>query len=445
MKSTIETIKKLNNLENLREAQRRELLWIIVPAVAIVALGFWLASRFVEPAPPKTLAISTASETGGYFANAKKYAAILKRSGVTLDVKTSAGSGENVTRLLDPRSGVHVALLQGGTTNAEQSPGLVSIGRVYLEPMWVFYRGEKAVDRLAQLVGKRIIVGAEGSGTRKLALELLKPNNISEANTTFLPLQGAAAIAAISKGDADVAFFTSGANSPQIQQLIRTPGLRLMSFSQAEAYTRLFPYLSKITLPKGAFDLVNNVPEQDIDMVAPVAALVAREDVHPALIGLLAEAAKEVHASGGMFNRIGEFPKAQDPEFDMADEAVRIYASGPPFLRRYLPFWLATFIERMKVMALPIATLLIPLVKLGPALFRWRIRQRILYWYGQLKALERRVAFDSARADAAGHSAELTRIYNGIEEIHVPLAFSEQYYSLRAAADIVRQRVAALA
>jgi TRAP transporter TAXI family solute receptor len=327
----------------------RDFWWAIIPGLLLLAGLGWFASRFVEPAPPKRIAITTASKTGGYFATGTRYAGILKRSGITLDVMTSAGSGENVKRLLDDKSGVQVALLQGGTATTKEAPGVISLGRVYLEPLWVFYRGLDTLDRLSQIKGRRVIIGPEGSGTRQLALDLLKPNAITADNTTLLPLAGPDAIEAISKGTADVAFFTSSPNSPQIQTLMRTPDLRLMNFAQAEAYTRVFPYLSNVTLPKGAMDLEKEIPAQDTSLIAPMAVLVVREDLHPALVGLLVEAAKEVHGPGGMFNRIGEFPKTVDPEFEMSDDALRFYKNGATFLQRHLPFWLATFIERMVV------------------------------------------------------------------------------------------------
>jgi TRAP transporter TAXI family solute receptor len=421
--------------------QWRDLAMIIVPAFMVLAGVIWFASQFVEPAPPKTIWITTASQTGGYFATGKRYAEILKRAGITLEVLPSAGSVENVKRLMDPKLNVDVALLQGGTSNTKLSPGIVSLGRVYLEPMWVFYRSDTSIDRLAGLKGKRIAVGPEGSGTRPLALALLERNGVDATSTELLPILGQELISALADGRADAAFLTSSVESPQIQTLLKTPGVRLMNFPQAEAYTRIFPYLSRIVLPKGAVDLANNLPEADVEMVAPMAALVAREDLHPALVGLLVEAAKEVHGRGGMFNRQGEFPKAQDPEFEMSDDAERVHKSGPPALQKYLPFWLATFMERMKVMILPLATVVLPLFKLIPAVYKWRIRRRMLYWYGELKALEYNVVHDATNARHTEHATEMTRIEQAVARISVPLAYSDQYFSLRAAVDIVRNKL----
>lgn len=421
----------------------RHFWWMIFPLLFVIAGLLWFASRFVDPAPPKRIAITTASKTGGYFATGTRYASILKRSGITLDVMPSAGSGENVKRLLTDQSGVQVALLQGGTATTKEAPGVISLGRVYLEPLWVFYRGTDTVDRLSQIKGRRVIIGPEGSGTRQLALELLQSNAVTAENTTLLPLSGPEAIDAISTGSADVAFFTSSPTSPQVQKLMRTPNLRLMSFAQAEAYTRVFPYLSHVTLPKGAMDLEKEIPPQDTAMIAPMAALVVREDLHPALIGLLVEAAKEVHSPGGMFNRIGEFPKTVDPEFEMSDDALRFYKNGATFLQRHLPFWLATFIERMVILLVPLATVLIPVIKGGPALYRWRARQKILRWYARLKVLDHRLTAGSSHENLLAYTAEIQDIEEAIKLARVPLSYADQYYSLRAAVDLVRQRIAA--
>jgi TRAP transporter TAXI family solute receptor len=421
----------------------RDFWWAIVGGLFLLAGLAWFASRFVDPAPPKRIAISTASKTGGYFATGTRYASILKRSGITLEVMPSAGSVENIKRLLDDSAGVQVALLQGGTATTKEAPGVISLGRVYLEPLWVFYRGLDTLDRLSQIKGRRVIIGPEGSGTRKLALDLLKPNGITFENTSLLPLSGQEAIDSITQGSADVAFFTSSPNSPQIQTLVRTPDLRLMHFAQAEAYTRVFPYLSNIILPKGAMDLEKEIPSQDTALIAPVAALVVREDLHPALIGLLVEAAKEVHGPGGMFNRIGEFPKSADPEFEMSEDAMRFYKNGATFLQRHLPFWLATFIERMVVMIVPLATVLIPVIKGGPAIFRWRARRKILRWYARLKVLDQRLTTDASHEHRLAYTAEIQDIEQAVKKTAIPLSYADQYYSLRAAIDLVRQRIAA--
>lgn len=433
-----------SRLSDMSARQWRELLVIVGPVLALVAAALFIAFQFIEPAPPKRIAIATGGQAGGYFAFGNRYAEVLKRHGVTLDVRPTAGSLENIGLLTTAGSGVGVALVQGGITDAREAPGLVSLGRLFVEPLWVFYRGD-TVDRLHQLAGRRIAIGPEGSGTRHLASRLLKASEIDEAAATLLPLTGMEAAEALARGAVDAVFLALAPGAPAVQALLRNPDVQLMSFAQAEALVRRFPYLERIVLPAGAVDLVKGIPARDKTLVAPVAALLARDGLHPALTGLLVEAAREVHAPGGLFHRVGDFPKPLDPEFDMSSDAERYYRSGPSFLKRQLPFWLATFVERVSLVAVPLAGALIPIFKGGPALYKWRVRRRLLYWYGRLKALEASIASDPDGADHNAYVAEVRRIEEAVAAVPVPIGFSDQYYSLRSAIDLVRQRLTARA
>ncbi len=430
-----------SSLRDMSARQFREVLMIIGPVILLCAGAIWLALQFVKPAPPAKIAISTGGAAGGYFAFGQKYAAHLKRNGISLEVRPSAGSIENIERLKDPASGVGAALVQGGISNSRESPGLVSLGRLFPEPLWVFYRGDEQIDRLHQLKGKRIAVGPEGSGTRQLAMALLGPNEISAQSATLSPSTGMEAADALEAGSLDAVFLALAPQAAVVQKLMRSKNVRLMSLAQAEAYTRLFPYLQRIVLPQGAVDLVGNIPPYDVSMIAPVAALVVREDLHPAVVGLLIDAAREAHAGGGLFHRVGDFPRPLDPEYEMNDDAERYYKAGPSFLKRHLPFWLATFIERMSVIAVPLAGAMLPLLKVGPMLYKWRIRRRLFYWYGRLKALEASVSRDRSPESLDEFRAEVTRIDEAVNTIPVPIGFADQYYSLRAAIDLVRQRL----
>lgn len=413
-----------------------------MPLIAVIVGGTWFASRFVEPAPPNRIAMSTGSEAGAYHLFGKRYAEHLARSGIKLDLKTSNGSAENFARIRDPSSGVHVALMQGGLPDTGEVPELLSLGRVFMQPIWVFYRGNEELSTIAELKGKRISPGPIGSGTQLLAAKLLKGSGIDGSTATIRNMSVRDSVAGLRKGDLDAIFLALAPEAPLVGELLRDPAIKLMSFANAEAFVRLFPYLTRVTLPRGVVDLVKNVPPRDIELVANEAALVVRADLHPALVGLLAEAVKRTHGGGGLFQRVGTYPKLQDPEFQLSEDAERFYRSGPSFLHRFLPFWLATFIQRMVVLVVPVATLALPLVKLIPAMFRWRHRQRLLHWYGQLKQLEARVAFDTERSEQGEQRLELTRISDAVDAIPIPIGFSEQFYSLRAAIDLVKARIA---
>lgn len=425
----------------LSAVQFREMFWIGGPAILLIWAAFWLAYQFVEPAPPQSIKISTGGKTGAYYAVGKRYESILARSGVTLEVLQSAGSVENLARLRDKASGVSVALLQGGIANAKSAPELLSLGRIFLEPLWVFYRGDATVERLSELKGKRIAIGPVGSGTRQLAIALLDANGVTPDTAELGPGGDKAAVDALRKSEVDAIFLVVAPQAQLIQQLLKSENIRLMSFSRAKSYSRIFPFLSPVVLPEGVVDLVKNIPNKEITLLAASATLLMRNDLHPALAGLLAEAAVETHGHGGLFQRIGEFPNAADPEFMVSPDALRIYKSGPPFLQRFLPFWIASFIERMVILAVPIATILLPLFKFVPWLYRWRIRKRILHWYAQLKALEQGIVGDPAGAKFTTHLGEIERIDEAVGNIPIPIGYSDQFYDLRSAIDLVRQRL----
>jgi TRAP transporter TAXI family solute receptor len=439
--------RRLNELLGARVSeismrQWRELVLIVGPVLLLVGAAIFTALQFVEPAPPKRVVIATGGQAGGYFAFGQRYAQSLARHGITLEVRPTAGSIENIRLLTTPASGVSMALVQGGITDSKATPGLVSLGRLFVEPLWVLYRDAGTLDRLHQLVGRRIAIGPEGSGTPHLATQLLAASEVKPETATLLPLSGMEAAEALAKGDIDAVFLALAPQAPAVQALLRNGDVKLMSFAQAGALARRFPYLESITLPAGAIDLVRNIPSTDTTMVAPVAALVARADLHPALAGLLVDAASEVHSGGGLFHRIGDFPKALDPEFEMSEDAARYYRAGPSFLKRHLPFWLATFVERMSLVAVPLAGALIPLFKAGPAIYKWRVRRRLLYWYGRLKAVEASIAEGgNAPEDRQAYLDEVARIEEAVGDVPVPIGFSDQYYSLRSAIDLVRQRL----
>lgn len=428
----------------VREAQFslvhiRDLVVMLVPAVLLALAAFWLALQFVGPPPPKRIAIATGGEAGAYYAFGKRYAEALRRSGITLDVRPTRGTVENLNLLHDRASGVDVALVQGGIAKPADTEGLLSVGRLFAEPLWVFHRAGVKADRLADLSGRTLAIGPEGSGNRALAEALLSANRISTADGTRLsPLGGAQAAEALERGEVDAVFLSLAPQAPLVQRLLRADSVRLLSFEQADAYTKTFPYLTRLTLPKGVVDLVRNVPERDIQLVAPVAALVVRANLHPSLVALLAEAAREVHGPASLFARARQYPEAVDPEFDMSPDAERYYAQGPTALKRFLPFWLATFIERSVVMIVPILTVLIPLMKVLPALYKWQIRRRMLRYYADLKSIEARLATISDRTELA---EELDRVDHAVSALPVPIGFAQDFYELRGHIEFVRLRL----
>ena len=425
----------------------RDVALFSLPVLVAVGLALWYVLSFVQPAPAKKIVITTGGEAGAYFKFAKRYEAILARSKIKLEVRKSAGSIENMKRIKDGKGDVDAALIQGGLAAADENERgeLLSLGRLFYEPLWVFYAGEQTYDRLTLLKGKRLAVGPEGSGTYALVTSLLAVNGITKDNSTFLPLTGMDAIAALERREVDAVFLAQAAEAPSTQSALRNRNLKLMSLAQAEAYTRLLPYLTRLVLPQGSIDLAENVPSSDIHLIATSAALVVRDELHPALVYLLAQAAQEVHGGPNLFNSPGEFPKSVDPELKMSDDAARFYRNGAPFLQRYFPFWFANFVERMIVLGVPLLTIAIPLFKIVPWLYRWRIRERMLYWYSQLKKLEASLEAKPSPSQLSLIGVQIDKIEDEVNESPVPLGSSEQFYNLRGHIDLVRNRLKARA
>lgn len=420
----------------------RDLLLSAAPVALITALGIVAAYWVVQPAPPRTLTLTAGPEGSVFSLNAERYRKVLARNGIELKIEHSQGSLDNLRRLADAQFSVDVGFVQAGVFEGEPPPGLVSLGSVFRQPLAVFYRGRAAVGMLSAFRGKRIAVGAEGSGARALALTLLKANGIAEDSAALLDLAGEAAAQALLGGKADVAFLMGdSATPPTMRRLIGTPGIHLMSFAQADAYARRYPYLEKLVLPMGALDFGANTPERDLALIGPTVDLVAREHLHPALSDLLIEAAQEVHGKASVLQRAGEFPAPLEHEFPVSDEAKRYYKSGKSFLYRLLPFWVASLADRIAILLVPIVLLLLPGLRVLPWLYSWRIRSRIYRWYGQLIALERGAQPQLAQADRRALLARLDEIEGAVNRIKVPVAYADQLYVLREHISFVRNRL----
>ncbi len=415
------------------------------PALLVVAIGFAVAWQFVEPAPPRSVVMVTGAEDGAYFAFAKQYGEVLARNDIELEIRSTSGSVENYHLLKAEDSDVDFGFVHGGIGKAEDAPDLLSLGGMYYEPVWVFHRLGARIERLTQLKGRRIAIGPLGSGTRRLAASLLVASGVPIPHGPVADLTGDAAVRALQEGRADVVVLVASPQSRAVNALLRDRRVQLVSFSHAEAYTRHFPHLAAIVLPKGGIDLKLDIPPQDVRLVATTADLVVRDDLHPAVVGLLAEAAAEVHGRPGLFQRAHEFPSSVDVDFPMSADAARYYKSGAPFLQRYLPFWAANFVDRMIVLLVPIIALVIPLFRLLPALYHWRIRSRIYRQYGELKFLEDEVINQPAADKVRDYLARLDSIEDRVNKLRIPLAYHEQMYTLRGHIDLVRAYIARLA
>ncbi|MEL6373488.1 MAG: TAXI family TRAP transporter solute-binding subunit [Pseudomonadota bacterium] len=436
-----------------RDEPESDLLIFVLVAMAVALVAFWYASRFIEPAPPRTITMSTGSKTGAYYRYGKLFAKELAREGITVKVVTSNGSTENIQRLMLEGDGdgvevdaantpdvADVAFVQGGLETDALRAKVYSLGRLYLEPVWVFTRGTRSYDQLGDLKGKRIAIGAKGSGTRPLALDVLKRSGITEENSTLLSYGSNDAREALIAEAIDAVFVVSGSGGRAVQGFLHDPNLRPLSFSRAAALSRIYPYLTRIEMPRGVIDLVKDIPNRDVELVAPATALLVRRDLHPALVDLLTKAALKIHSEPGLFWDKGAFPRKIDTEYTLSPDAQRYYASGEKFLARYLPFWLATFIERSIVMLIPILTVMLPLIRFAPMAYEWRMRRRILGWYGRMKRLESRAQRQTAGSDVTAYIDELEALEAEVNAHRMPLYYTDQIYQLREHIEMVRRR-----
>jgi TRAP transporter TAXI family solute receptor len=398
---------------------------------------------FVEPPPPKHLVIATGSPDGAYYKFALEYAAFLKDEGLELEVRETKGSIENLSILEDPKSGVGAALIQSGLADNKAKKALRALGSLYREPLWIFYRGSENIQRLNELAHKRIAIGPAGSGTRAIAIPLLQANSVTEkGKTTFSDESGAAAVAALKEGKLDVAFFVAAIEAPYIQHLLEDDSIRLMSLSQQTAYLQRFRYLAKVDLPPGLIDLGKNLPAKRVDLVAPTAMLVVRKDLHPALASLLINAASKVHGAGDLISSPGEFPSASYTDLPLSEEAQRYYKSGPPFLQRFLPFWLASLVDRLKVMIIPLVMLLMPLFRAAPPLVRWRTRRKVYLWYSLLRDIDQQLAVGISEGQIRANLVKLRSVEEQVvAHVDVPLSYMEEFYNLRVHIRMMEQKL----
>lgn len=415
-------------------------IWLAVISLCTAGLvGTYVL--FVEAPPPRRIVIATGGKDGAYYRFAQLYANLLKSEGITLEVRSTQGSVENLKLLMDDDSDVRVAFVQTGIANSEECDSLEALASLYREPLWIFYRGSKGIDRLTQLKQQRIAIGPEGSGTRGIALQLLKANGLGEKDDEFSALAGNLAAEALERGEIDVAFFVAGVDAKYVRKLLRDPEIHLAELTHAEAYERQFRFLSAVKIDEGLLDLQQNIPSHQIVLIAPAATLVAHRSLHPALVSLLLKVATKVHQQGDLLSNVGEFPSPKLTDLPLNPEAERYFRSGPPVLQRFMPFWLASMLDRLKIMIIPLIMLLMPLMRVAPPLVRWQTRRKIYLWYDELRRIDLR-SIDGMTIEEADSSLEhLHRLEQQIARIGVPLSYMEEYYNLRLHLNLVRSRV----
>ncbi len=435
----------------------RDVMATLGPFALIALLLLIGAYLILQPNPPREVVLATGPEQSDYAEFAKLYVKALKRHHIEVVLRATEGSSANRRLLRDPKEKVDFGFVRGGSSEAiraedEKGTGLplVALGSLFLEPVWLFYRTEaaaklpgKTLARLDQLRGWRVNAGARGAGSANLFGKLLRANGVEREDLVFDRQDQTHAAIALFNKELDALVMVSAPESPILQMLLRTPGITLFEFTQAEAYTRRLGYLSAVTLPRGVADLSHDIPPRNIALVAPTSMLVAREGTHPALMQLFVQAAHDIHSDPGWFARTGQFPSKEDVEFPLAPEAQRYFKNGPPLMQRYLPFWLANLIERMWVVLISIVAILIPLGRVVPPLYNFRIRSRIFTWYRQLRQIE--TSLSSGKTPAVRLLDELDKLDAKVERVSVPLSYADELYSLRSHIALVRGRASGVA
>ena len=413
---------------------------IIFTALVLMIAVFW----FFYSAPPDTIIITSGDQGSLFQRNAEKYEKILARKGVKLKILPSEGSLENLKRLQNPQFHVDVGFVQAGVVAKGQNvDDLVSLGSLSYEPLYLFCRTDKPFKLLSDFSGKTLAVGEQGTGTNVLALTLLELNGIKPGGaTTLLEMDDEDAEKALLEGKIDGAFMMAdSAASKTMRDLLRDPGITAFHFSQADAYTRRIKYLNKLVLLEGSIDFGKNIPDHNINLLSPTVELIARADLHPALSDLLLEAATEVHSRAGRYQRQGEFPAPLEHEYRISSDAQRFYKSGKSFLYRYLPFSMASLLNRILVVIVPLILVLIPGLKSIPVIYRWRIRLRILRWYRALLVLEGDLGPDATSEHQEKLLRRLDQIEESVNNMKVAASFADQFYALRSHITIVRDRL----
>jgi len=420
--------------------------WLIAAVVAVAAVValLWMAIGILRPFPPTKLVMATGAAGSDYSEVAERYRAILATSDITLELVPTAGAMENLELLRNPRSKVDVAFLQGGTTSADESPDLVSLGTVFYEPLWLFIPEGITPKGIDSLRGRRISIGREGSGGRALSLKLLAKIGVTPTFANLLPYPPEEAAAKLLNGDIDMAAMMESWDSPVVKRLLTSSKVKVASFTHSDAFVEVFPFLNKLVLPAGSGDILAVRPPEDAVLLAPKASLVVRRDLHPAIQYLLLQAAVQVHSGPGIFRKAGQFPAPEAIDLPLSDEAVLYFKRGGPFLQRYLPFWMAVFLERILLLLLPIAGILYPAVTLAafvPTLRNWKIRRKIFRLYGELRFLEVEIDRDNGIDKAGAMAGRLGALEEQSNKLNVPISYVDQVYTLKHHITLVKGKL----
>jgi TRAP-type uncharacterized transport system substrate-binding protein len=421
---------------HVKEFIRRRpiLVFVAVTAVALACIA-WLILLVGRGLPPRTVVMTTGPDGSAYQKFGEKYRAALARDGVRLELRTSLGNLENLARLNDAASGVSVGFAASGLTTEKASPEIESLGTISYEPIWIFCRGLSDQAQFGDLRGKRISIDPQGA----IMLELLRAMGL-EKEITVVPLGTISGGEALVRGEVDCACMLTVPDDPIVKRLLAEDRVNPMTAQRADALVALYPYLSKVTIPRGAGSLAKDLPARDVTLVAPMASLVVRRDLHPAVQYLLLQAAQDIHSAPGILRRPGQFPAAEPQDVPLSKEAHAFYKSGGSFFQRHLPFWLAVIASRLVVVLVPLVGLLYPLLRVLPILLSFAFERRVNTLYADLRTIDARIG----AGDPVGEiSADLARLDERIGRTRVSASRARELYALKHHVSLVADRLRA--
>ena len=415
--------------------------WVVVSSAVIILAVLYITYRWVDPLPPRHLAIAAGAAGSGYENFARQYARILARHGVELEIRNSAGAVEDLDLLRDPASGVQAGLTTFGVTQPTDADTLYSLGGIFDAAIFIFYRNAEPITQFAQFHSKRVSIGLPGTALRALMLQVLKATDALDASTHLLDLDGTEAIDALIAGEIDVAIFPSDSGWSFLQRALGEPGIRLMNVAQAEAIAKTIPGLKHVVLWRGLLSLSRDIPNSDIDLLASRSRLLVRNDLHPALQYLLLEAMREVHWPAGPFNHLGEFPAEQSNDLPLTPTAEAFYRSGPTFWQRYTSFWLTSLLNRIAFFVIPVLASLIPIIGFALPFYRWLNTRRIHQLHRALGRLERELGQSAKKTLLVEHQGRIAELESAIRSLKVARSFEIDLHRLRVHLHMVREDV----
>jgi uncharacterized protein len=402
---------------------------VSIPILLLVIASFYFTSKFIEPSSKKEITIATGSIDGEYYKTALLYKDILEKQKVKVNIITSNGSMENIQLLKDKK--VDIAFVQNGIDELKNQHSLKAIASVNYEPLWIFYKNENyTMDYIIQLISKKISVGKEGSGTKDLALKILNDNGIDDQNSQILSHSTQEAKELLLKGEIDAMFVVTSANSKIVKELLDNPNINLFSFKRAKAYSRKYSFLESIPLYEGTIDLYKNLPSQDVNLLSTTANLIVRDDFSDELTRLVLKEIKNIHNKKGLFEAQNQFPNIDNLTIEINEDASRYFTYGDTWLEKIFPYWIASNIDRLKILLIPLITLMIPLSKGFFPLYRWSIRSKIYKWYEEIQKIDLEVE-DVKNENLGKYLEKITALKKEIKaETKVPLSYMGEYYDL---------------